>query len=200
MSLISGPYHGDSAEAKVVLLGSATAGKTSLVTRLTVNGFDRSGSPTIGAAKTTEVIRVDGISVHLQIWDTAGSERYRALAPLYYRNAHGAILVYDMTSPDSFRDLESWHAALAGQAGPKPVIMVAGTKCDLEAKRAVPQNDGKELAERYGAYGFRETSSLTGENVHELFTDMARGIISGQWRAAGDAAVVVMQPKRGCCG
>jgi small GTP-binding protein len=165
---------------------------------LTVSGFDAGASPTIGAAKTTEVVRVNGVSVKLQIWDTAGSEKYRALAPLYYRGAIGAILVYDITSRDSFRDLDDWYGALMREAGPMPVIMVAGTKCDLEECRAVPSADGRELAERYEAYGFRETSSLTGANVQELFMDVARGILREAGRKVQDP-LVVAHAKDGCC-
>jgi small GTP-binding protein len=185
-----------SGEVKIVLLGSATVGKTSLITRLTVSGFDSSALPTICAAKTTEVLRVDGTTLTLQIWDTAGSEKYRALAPHYYRNAAGAILVYDITSHDSFLDLEYWQAALLGEA--RPVVVIAGTKADLQDRRAVPQSDGKQLAERLGACAFRETSAATGENVQELFMDLARGIIRGLARG-NDVAETVAQPKSGCC-
>eukprot|EP00045_Choanoeca_perplexa_P000057 m.12878 g.12878 ORF g.12878 m.12878 type:complete len:132 (+) comp10046_c0_seq1:27-422(+) len=101
-----------SSEAKIVLLGSQSVGKTSLVLRYVEGTFQAVGSPTIGASFFTHKLTVDGTRVKLQLWDTAGQERFRSMAPMYYRGASAALLVYDVTSANSLEEAKSWAAEL----------------------------------------------------------------------------------------
>ncbi|KAH3762476.1 RAB GTPase protein A3 [Pelomyxa schiedti] len=93
---------------KVVLLGDPSAGKTSIVTRLTSNAFIPEIPSTIGATYQVHNVAVDGCIVKLEIWDTAGQERYRSLTPMYMRGAHAGVIVYDITSPPSFDSVSRW--------------------------------------------------------------------------------------------
>ncbi|KAI8077355.1 ras-related protein rab-21-like protein [Gilbertella persicaria] len=125
-------------EAKVVILGRTGVGKTSVALRYVKNTFSPNGSSTIGAAFMAKKLTVDDCSVRLQIWDTAGQERFRSMAPMYYRGASAAILVYDITSEESFTELMSWMEELKKNMSENLLIHIVGNKIDLESERKVP--------------------------------------------------------------
>ncbi|CAN6481759.1 unnamed protein product [Victoria cruziana] len=102
-------------QAKLVLLGDMGTGKSSLVLRFVKGQFYEFQESTIGAAFFTQTVAVEGRSVKFEIWDTAGQERYHSLAPMYYRGAAAAIVVYDMTNPDSFDRAKKWVEELRQQ-------------------------------------------------------------------------------------
>lgn len=125
-------------EAKVVLLGSQGAGKTSLILRYTTRAFSANSAPaTIGSSLYTRKLVHEGTRVKLQIWDTAGQERFRSMAPIYYRGAHVCVLVYDITNRQSFEDVRSWLEELGRTVPKETVIYVVGAKTDLEGQRVV---------------------------------------------------------------
>jgi len=101
---------------KVVLLGESAVGKSSLVLRFVKREFHEFQESTIGAAFLTQTIQVDDTTVKFEIWDTAGQERYHSLAPMYYRGAQAALIVYDITSRDSFLKAQNWVRELQRQA------------------------------------------------------------------------------------
>jgi len=119
---------------KLVLLGDTAVGKSSSVERFVKNEFFEFQQPTIGAAFLTQSVQLDDFIVKFEIWDTAGQERYRSLAPMYYRGAAAALVVYDITSYDSFRGAKTWIEELQRQGSSDIVIGLAGNKCDLEDK------------------------------------------------------------------
>jgi small GTP-binding protein len=123
-------------EAKIVFLGSAGVGKTSIIRRFTTRKFGPTKT-TVGSGLSTRKQVIDGVHVRLQLWDAAGQERYRSLAPMYYRGAHVAILVYDVTRRASFAELESWLGELREKGPSDVVIHVVGAKADLEGQREV---------------------------------------------------------------
>jgi len=113
--------------------------------------------------------------IGFKIWDTAGQEKYRSLAPMYYRGASAAILVYDITKPGSFAALQDWAAELR-QNGPKDLVLaVCGNKSDLYEDRAVGKRTGQEYAESIGALWI-ETSAKTAEKVEALFVEVAKKV------------------------
>ncbi|GAA6063188.1 hypothetical protein JCM10212_006854 [Sporobolomyces blumeae] len=121
----------DQLEAKVVILGSQGVGKTSIITRCTTGHFRNSLSSTVGASLLTKKLTVDGTKVRFQIWDPAGQERFRSMAPLYYRGALAAILVYDVTDEASFEDIKIWLEELRKNMSDELIILVVGAKADL---------------------------------------------------------------------
>jgi Ras-related protein Rab-22 len=122
-------------EVKVVLLGDTGVGKSSLVLRFVTNNFKPFSESTIGASFMSKMIIVSGKTIKYQIWDTAGQEKYHSLAPMYYRGAAAAIIVYDITRKNTFNTLKNWVQELMTQ-GPKDIsIAIAGNKADLEEKR-----------------------------------------------------------------
>jgi Ras-related protein Rab-5C len=165
-------------DAKVVMLGSSTVGKSSIVTRLIRNTFPVEVMPTIGASFLSKTMAVGETQVKLQIWDTGGSERYRSMAPMYFRDADAAIIVYDVTSTQTFQEMEIWLKELY-QKGPQSIIIaLAGNKSDLTARRAVDESSLQRFAEKYQIDTWMETSALTGDNINELFESIAKGVIT----------------------
>ncbi|CAI5983729.1 unnamed protein product [Closterium sp. NIES-64] len=126
-------------QAKLVLLGDMGAGKSSLVLRFVKGQFFEYQESTIGAAFLTQTVAVSDAVVKFEIWDTAGQERYHSLAPMYYRGAAAAIIVYDITSTDSFARAKKWVQELQRQGNPNLVIALAANKTDLEAQRKVSE-------------------------------------------------------------
>ncbi|KAF6817182.1 RAB5-like protein [Colletotrichum sojae] len=180
-----------SSSVKLVLLGEAAVGKSSLVLRFVNNDFQENKEPTIGAAFLTQKCNLPTRTIKFEIWDTAGQERFASLAPMYYRNAQAALVVYDLTKPTSLIKAKHWVAELQRQASPGIVIALVGNKLDLtnDAEAAGEEADGEdsgdarkvstEEAKTYAeeeSLLFFETSAKTGHNVTEVFTAIANAI------------------------
>lgn len=185
-----------SSSVKLVLLGEAAVGKSSLVLRFVNNDFQENKEPTIGAAFLTQKCNLPTRTIKFEIWDTAGQERFASLAPMYYRNAQAALVVYDLTKPTSLVKAKHWVAELQRQASPGIVIALVGNKLDLTSDagsggdaaaaggddsedsgdaRKVSTEEAKAYAEEEGLLFF-ETSAKTGHNVPEVFTAIANAI------------------------
>jgi len=122
---------------------------------------------------------IDGKWIKLQIWDTAGQERFRTITSAYYRGAMGILLVYDIGDAQSFTNIRNWMRNIEQHASVNVVKVLIGNKCDLKnAERAVSYGQGKALAEEY-QIPFFETSARTGEQVQEVFIDMAKKVYTG---------------------
>ncbi|CAM0141221.1 Vacuolar protein sorting-associated protein 21 [Umbelopsis sp. WA50703] len=177
-------------QVKLVLLGEAAVGKSSLVIRFVNRDFQENREPTIGAAFLTQKCNVDDRSIKFEIWDTAGQERFHSLAPMYYRNAQAAVVVYDVTKAASLDKAKSWVKELQRQANPNIVIALVGNKLDLVQQaeeededaeegastvRQVPQEEAAAYAQESGLLFF-ETSARTGDGVDQVFSDIAKSI------------------------
>jgi small GTP-binding protein len=158
---------------KVVIVGDSTVGKTCLLSRLTTGQFNPNNLPTIGAAFQNHTITTAKGTATLQIWDTAGQERYRALTPMYYRNAQVIVMVFDLTSTQSFASLEDWNLDLEGKADNDVQLFVVGNKADLVGERAVEEGIARAFAQKIGAIEYLETSAKSGQGVVGLFTKVA---------------------------
>jgi small GTP-binding protein len=158
---------------KLVLLGDTAVGKSCLVVRFVRDEFFEFQEPTIGAAFLTQTVALDDSTVKFEIWDTAGQERYRSLAPMYYRGASAAIVVYDITNPDSFTGAKSWVKELQRRGDPNVVIALAGNKADLESRRKVQFEEANSYAEENGILHL-ETSAKNANNVKALFVEIAK--------------------------
>ncbi|KAL1562538.1 Ras-related protein RABF2b [Salvia divinorum] len=162
-----------SINAKLVLLGDVGAGKSSLVLRFVKGHFVEFQESTIGAAFFSQTVAVNDATVKFEIWDTAGQERYHSLAPMYYRGAAAAIIVYDVTNQASFDRAKKWVEELKAQGNLNMVMALAGNKSDLMDVKKVESKDAQTYAEVNGLF-FMETSAKTATNVNELFHEIAK--------------------------
>ncbi|CAB1421106.1 unnamed protein product [Pleuronectes platessa] len=192
---------------KLVLLGDMAVGKSSLVLRFVKGQFDEFQETTIGAAFLAQSVCLDDTTVKFEIWDTAGQERYHSLAPMYYRGAQAAIVVFDITKPDTFERAKAWVKELQRQASPNIVIALAGNKADLAEKRLVEYEEAQTYADDTGLL-FMETSAKTAMNVNELFLAIAKKMpktdTQNPTHAARHRGVNLQDPDahstRACCG
>ncbi|GER54972.1 RAB GTPase 11C [Striga asiatica] len=175
---------------KVVLIGDSGVGKSNLLSRFTRNEFCLESKSTIGVEFATRTLQVEGRTIKAQIWDTAGQERYRAITSAYYRGALGALLVYDVTKPTTFENVNRWLKELRDHADSNIVIMLIGNKTDLKHLRAVATEDAQGFAERE-ELSFIETSALEATNVEKAFQNILSEvyrIISKKSLASNEAA------------
>lgn len=163
-------------EVKVCLLGETGVGKTSLSNRFVNEEFNDKTESTIGAAFLSKSITFDGQNYKFQIWDTAGQEKYKSLAPMYYRGSSAAIVVYDITHFQTYNAIKGWVKDLQESCDIENfVLIIAGNKSDCDVKRAVSSETVQKYANSIGAYFF-ETSAVTGQNVVEMFANISSNL------------------------
>jgi len=161
---------------KLLLIGDSGVGKTSLLLRFADDKFLDSFITTIGVDFKIRKLEVDGKAVKLQIWDTAGQEKFRTITSSYYRGAHGIIVVYDVTSRESFSHVKGWLSDIDryAQGNIKVQKMLVGNKSDLQ-NREVTAKEAKAFADSLGI-PFIETSAKMSDNVMEAFQTMVTQI------------------------
>lgn len=203
----------ESHQFKVVLLGEGCVGKTSIVLRYCEDKFNDKHLTTLQAAFLTKKLSVGGKRVTLAIWDTAGQERFHALGPIYYRDSHGAILVYDITDEDSFQKVRNWVKELRKMLGDDISLCIVGNKADLEKNRHVSKEEAEEYAQSVGAKHF-STSAKLNRGIEELFLDVTKRMLDsrpkrqgglGRTTVAGNQGLQITadeetQSSGGCCG
>ena len=160
----------DYTTCKVVLLGEAGVGKTSIISRYVNNTFSDVLMSTTGASFAVKKLEIDPEhKIKFQIWDTAGQERFRSLAKIFYQNAAVAVLVYDITRRDSFQKLKDfWVKELKENAPSDIILAVAANKSDNYEFEVVSLKEGKELAQEINAI-FKSTSAMLSHGIEDLF-------------------------------
>ena len=156
---------------RVVVIGSSSVGKTSIINKFLHDKFNDKEPNTVGALYESFEDERNGQQMAIQIWDTAGQEQYRSLATVYFRGAAGAIIVYDVTNTQSYNSLEEWLKTFRNSNDSKTVIFVVGNKCDLSGDRRVMPDEARKWAETNGCI-YIETSAATGENIDDLFKQL----------------------------
>ncbi len=157
------------------MIGDSGVGKTQLLNRYYQNEFSLEAKSTIGVQFATKSIQTsDQKMIKSQIWDTAGQERYRAITNAYYRGAVGAIVVYDITSYNSFQNVSEWLKQLQQFADQNIVILLVGNKTDLKDKREVKKEEAASFADQRHL-AFIETSAFDATNVDVAFERIING-------------------------
>ena len=156
---------------KIVLIGDTSVGKTNILSKYLSNEFDPDSKATVGVEFGTRDFKIENNTVKVQIWDTAGQERYRSITNAYYKGAKGSLLVYDITNPKTFENVDKWLSDLKTNAEEKISVVLVGNKTDLESERKISLEQGKEKAELF-KLAFIETSALNGNNIEKAFNEL----------------------------
>ncbi|KAI4497714.1 hypothetical protein M0802_007254 [Mischocyttarus mexicanus] len=192
-------------DLKVVLLGSAAVGKTSLSGRFINEAFDEDPTyrNTIGVAFSAKQMEIDGHKIVMGIWDTAGNERYESMTRIYYRGAKAAVVCFDVTMRDTFRKAKFWIRELRAVEEECKIYLV-GTKTDILPNPDIIEDPSMDIVMNYvnGIQAkFFLTSSKTGRNVAELFTEIARDFLSvpKNLQKIEETVSLTITPKRSHC-
>lgn len=164
---------------KILLIGNSGVGKSALMNQYVNNRFSSRYRATIGADFLSKEVHIDGRTITVQIWDTAGTERFQALGTALYRGSDCCLLVFDVTSSSSFQALEKWHKQLLWQIEPGEEasfpVAVIGNKTDLE-NREVSSEEAEEWSRLHEAMYF-ETSAKAATNVQDVFEWAIRDVL-----------------------
>ena len=161
---------------KIILVGESSVGKTSIMKRFIDNKFNNEYQSTISAVNTKKIYRIDNDNIaELNIWDTAGEEKFRTITKQFYKDAHGALLIYDITQKETFNKIDSWLEELVDAAPSDIIIFLIGNKIDMDQKREVEYNDGKNFAEKNNI-SFYEVSAKNGNNIGSTFDILSNKI------------------------
>jgi len=162
---------------KFIIIGDTGTGKSCLLRYFLEKKFKKGMSHTIGVEFGSKVIDVGGKRVKLQIWDTAGQERFRSVTRSYYRGAAGCLLVYDISSRETYNHLVTWLNDARTLARPDITVVVVGNKSDKKSGREVTLLEASRFAQENDLL-FMETSAVTGDCVEEVFTKCASSILN----------------------
>lgn len=164
---------------KIVIIGDAAVGKTSLINRFVEGSFQEDYKPTLGANIVRKDVNLDNARVRLIMWDLAGQEKYRVVRSMYFQGCQGALLVYDVTRYNTLESINNkWLKDYKKHVKKKGAFILIGNKTDLQDQIAVPTEKGKELATKIKASDFIETSARLGENIEEAFSLLVNQILS----------------------
>ena len=179
-------------KCKILILGESAVGKTSLLRQFSGN-YNGKVTPTIGAEYKQKVIRMaNNKDMKVQLWDTAGTERYRTISPIYYRNLDGVLLVFDITDATSFTGLHYWIGELA-ERGEEAITVLVGNKNDQEERREISVKKAQEKARQLGTVYF-QTSALNEQSVSQIFMHLVEKIVEKREKCEG--SMIDMQSKK----
>ena len=160
---------------KFIIIGDQSVGKTNIIHRFCKGQFSNQYSITIGMDYLSYYLEINKKIFHLQLWDTAGSERFRSVSKGYYKNSACAIIVYDITEKKSFLSIKKWIEDCKTYSNNNLHLVLVGNKNDLNDSRQVTEEEGETLALEYGM-SFFESSALNGKNINEIFYDSSKVI------------------------
>ena len=161
---------------KVLLVGNSGVGKSSLFLRFVDEIWEDSFVPTIGVDFKIKTLLIEEKKIKLQIWDTAGEERFRTIISSYYKGAHGILLIFDLSDTESFDSLNNWLIEIERNANKNVIKILIGNKCDLEDKRKISFIQAKEFADVNGMK-YIETSAKNDINVIQAFGTLGNELL-----------------------
>lgn len=160
---------------KIIVLGDIAVGKTSIIKRYITNTFTEEHKTTISAETNKKKLNIDGeTTANLNIWDTAGEEKFMSVTKQFYNESHGAMIVYDLTKKETFLKINKWLKDLKETAPKDVVIMIVGNKSDLVEKKV---ELGDELEQYKKTYLYQDVSAKGGTNVTLAFENLTEKII-----------------------
>ena len=191
---------------KILILGDHAVGKSCFIIRYTDDTFQDVYLSTIGMdCKYKDINLENGKSIRLQIWDTAGQDRFRSLTKNLYKGASGIILIYDISNRKTFDNVKSWIESIKEEVSSKVLIVLVGNKIDKIEEREVKKVEGEDLAEEL-KLPFYECSALTGENINNAFLGLARKLVETKEKVENRGEKLTKVPvkdtnnkKKPCC-
>ena len=163
---------------KVVILGDAAVGKTSLINQFVEGSFNEDYKPTLGANIVRKDVNLNNTKVRLIMWDLAGQEKYNVIRSMYYQGCTGTLIVYDITRYNTFDNVNAkWLKDFKNYVKKEGAYILIGNKSDLKDQRAVSTEEGEKLAREIDASDFIETSAKYGENVEMAFKNLVYQIL-----------------------
>ena len=160
---------------KIILIGDSGVGKTNILSRYVNNTFSESTKSTVGVELGCKIEEINNTKIKIQIWDTAGQERYKSITNTYYKGSKGALIVYDISRKESFKNVDKWIGDLKEYGEENACILLIGNKCDLENDRQVSIDEVTKKAEQY-KIGFCETSAKNAKNIDYAFKTLIKQI------------------------
>ena len=187
---------------KIMVIGESRVGKTSLIKRYTKDEFGGVYLATIGMDFQDKIIDIENKKIRLQIWDSAGQEKFRNVTKTYFKNAYGFLVVYDITDMESFKKISFWMDSINKNAPENVKLILVGNKCDLANERKISFEEGENCAKKYNIKFF-ESSAKDGTNVNELFFYLANEIYQNDKTKGKDKGVKIesgnKKGKKKCC-
>ncbi|CAF1457671.1 unnamed protein product [Rotaria sp. Silwood1] len=162
---------------KILIIGDSGVGKTAILQRFAQNYFSSEYFVTIGVDFQIRTVNVDSKRCKLQVWDTAGQDRFKCVVSSFYRGAHGVMICFDITDYKSFSNVENWLKEVKKYCVDKTPVYLIGTKSDLQSKRMVPYSTIKTYIDTQNL-SYIETSSKANQNVENCFIDFARTLVA----------------------
>ena len=160
---------------RYIIVGDINVGKSCIMLQFSSNQFREEHELTIGVEFAIKFLEIKNKNIKIQVWDTAGEEAFQSITKSYYRNAIGALLVYDITKKSSFEHLQKWLDSVKENSSKNIKIILIGNKIDLEDKREVTFQEGEEFAKNNGLFFF-ETSAKNFKNINEAFNKLTEEI------------------------
>ena len=188
---------------KCIVVGASGAGKTALTKRLIDNKFEKYTQPTLSVDFKSKEVNINGRNVVLNIYDTAGQEKYSSITQSYLRGADCALVVFDLTDKHSFDDAPKWIKSVK-TLSPFASFILVGNKCDLANERVISTADGEQYAKSV-SLKYIETSALSSMNVNEAFIRCAEEYIAKnqpqttQTHTTEPVPIQQQTTKKGCC-
>ena len=188
---------------KILIIGDSTVGKTNFVYKFSEDKFSENYFATTGIELKTSSIQIDGKSIKIQLWDTAGQEKYRAMTKNLYLKSQGIIILFDITNETSFINLKNWMSQIKESCGEDIPILLVGNKIDLEDNRVINKERAMEYANNENIE-YIEVSSKTGENINKALTSLLQKILkradsNSNFSFTLDAGTVKKKTKHNCC-
>ncbi len=158
---------------KIIFIGESSVGKTSIINRFLKDIFFENYECTISAEQKKKILKLDKNNVaELEIWDTAGEERFRTITKQFYQDAYGAFIIYDITNRESYKRIENWIKDINQSAPTDIVIGIVGNKNDIKNKRVIEYEEAESYSNENNALFF-EVSAKNGNNIDAAFQQMA---------------------------
>ena len=195
---------------KIIIVGNSSTGKTKIIDRYLKNIFEDNSISTLGFQMYKKEYQIEQDKITVQIWDTAGQEKYSSLTSSYYKSAKGALVVYDITDKESFNKIEKLVDDLKNGCDKNIYIILLGNKIDLEDRRVITKEEGENLAQKLNL-GFGEVSAKTGDGIEEAFQKLINEVYrisKNEFKSYSDVQVSVNQKiepkktivqKKKCC-